>query len=343
MRHVRTLVVLGTLITLGAVGTLTAAPALASSKCHINEHEYVNKRGEVTCESTKEHEQFQSFTYCPFHEPPLNSEFTETQGCDWALSSYKEKWSSTKAKETWEATFGRPAPDEGSEFTAGNITVPLRNPIILLGGFEENEETGEEAWLGAIGAPTIEPVAQAGPRLTKAIDKEKLSPSELERYDYYVQDARQTKTTVTIELAGPATGIELNAANLVEETGTAFSFPVKVKLGNAFLGESCYVGSNEHPIVVEYTTGTAGELRGKTGPITGGKNGFILSIPTSTLVSNTFETPGAEGCGIGGGADEALDAALGFPSPAGHNTSVLNGALKQIGAELAEEGLRGEI
>jgi len=337
-------VVLGTLITHGAVGASTAAPALASSKCRTHEHEYVNKNGEVTCETTKEHEQFQSFTYCPFHEPPVSPEFSETQGCDWALSSYGEKWSSAAAKATWEETFGRSAPDQGSEFTAGNITVPLRNPIILLGGFEENENTGEAAWLGARGAPTIEPVAQAGPPLTKAIDKEKLSPAELERYDYYVQDTRHTKTTVTIELAGPATAIKLNAANLVDEVGTAFSFPVKVKLGNAFLGETCYVGSNEHPIVVEYTTGTAGTLRGKAGPITGGgKNGFILTIPTSTLVSNTFETPGAEGCGISGGADEALDAALGFPSPAGHNSSVLNGALRQAGATLVEEALRGEV
>ena len=187
-----------------------------------------------------------------------------------------------------------------------------------------------------------EPVAETGPPLPKDVDRTKLSPAELSRYLATVHN-HETKVTATVELAGSARNIKLNEINLLEETGVAFGFPVKVKLSNPFLGNSCYVGSDTSPIVVDFTTGTAGELRGKAGNLTSNKNGSILTVVSDTLVSNSFAAPGVEGCGVEGGADEALDSALGLPAPAGHNVAILNGAFKQVGAETAEEGLAGNI
>ena len=136
----------------------------------------------------------------------------------------------------------------------------------------------------------------------------------------------------------------MNVSALLGEEGTAFSFPVKVKLSNPFFGNSCYVGSDASPIVVEFTTGTSGELKGKSGSsLTEDKNGFVVTIRTDTLVNNAFASPGVEGCGVEGGADEAIDSALGLPSPGGHNLSVLNGTLKIATAENAKEGLEGKI
>ena len=61
--------------------------------------------------------------------------------------------------------------------------------------------------------------------------------------------------TATVELAGPATAIKLNAENLITQSGTAIQMPVKVKLDNRLLGSNCYIGSNSSPMVLNLTTG----------------------------------------------------------------------------------------
>jgi hypothetical protein len=313
VRHVR-------MLTLFALG---AALAMA----------LVGPASAVANKEATEKAEFQAFANCPFHEiveeHPLNA-------CTWAQSSYKERWESKTQKEAYEAEHG-PTPGLLSHFTAGNISVALKLPITLRGGVTEKEiEPTELVFSGAEGAPTIQPVAQAGPPLTKSVDKADLSGSELDRFNYYVKVAKETKTTATVELAGSARNIHLNLANLLDGEGTAFSFPVKVKLGSGFVGSNCYVGSDENPIVVNFTTGTSGELQGKLGQLTFGEMG-ILTTWGNTLVASGFASPGAEGCGVEGGADEAINAALGLPSS--NNSSVLNGVLKLAGAENVEEHL----
>jgi hypothetical protein len=333
MRHLKNIGLC--LVAAVALGGLAATPALAhAKKCS---HEYVKSNGERICESVTEHAVWQSFANCPFHEAPYSSEYEETNGCLWAESSAKEQFTSKAEKE---ALAGRV--DLPSEFTAGKVTVKMTQPIVLKGGFEENLNTGIEKWVGARGAPTIQPVAQPGPSLTKGVDTSLLSPAELERYTYYVKDAKETKTTATVELAGPASELAVNPGNLLTEEGTAFSFPVKVKLNNPFLGESCYVGSDEHPITVEFTTGTSGELKGKAGNVTFPTQGYLIVIRNDTLVSSDFASPGVEGCGVDGGADAALNSALGLPSATG-NTAVIDGTLRQTGTRAAEWALNNEI
>ena len=90
------------------------------------------------------------------------------------------------------------------------------------------------------------------------------------------------------------------------------------------------------PIVVNFTTGTSGELQGKVGKLAFNEVGIITTWG-NTLVASGFASPGAEGCGVEGGADAAINAALGLPSAS--NTSVLNGVLKLAGAENVEEHL----
>ena len=286
----------------------------------------------------KEQAEFQAFANCPFGA-------SAELDCSWAGSTYLERWPGQKRKEEWEAQRERKPPERPSEFTAGNVTVPLKQTITLRGGIgftEEGEET-KETWFGAVGAATIEPVAQAARPLYKDVNPALLSPSELNRYNYYVKVSKETKVTATVELAGPASSITVNVANLLSETGTAFAFPVKLKLSNPYFGDSCYVGSDASPILVDFTTGTSGELRGKNGSMLASGHNGILTVFTDTLVNGTFASPGVEGCGVGGGADAAIDSALGLPSPAGANTTVLNGTLKLSTAENAKEGLEGKI
>lgn len=324
------------LIAVFAMAAMASSPAMAET-CKKGEHLYGG-----TCETEREHAQFQAFANCPFEAAPFGEEgYQGVQGCVWAESSAKEKFRNKAEQEALEAE-GRV--DLPSQFTAGNVTVKLKMPIVLKGGFEEKIAGGEEGkyqWIGAEGADTIQPVAQPAPPLSKDVDTSKLSASELERYNYVVHISKQTKTTATVELAGPATALILNEENLLLETGIAFGFPVKVKLSNPFVGNNCYVGSDEHPIMVEFTTGTAGALKGKRGTLTTSNQGAILDVSNDTLVSSGFSTPGVEGCGVEGGADEAINSALGLPATEG--TAVIDGAFKQASHDVAKEGLEGTL
>ena len=312
-----------------ALAAATGAAPAAASSCHG--HEY----GEA-CETEREHAEFEGFANCPFGA-------SEELDCSWAKSSYTESWPSAKVKEEWELERGRTPPGLTSEIKAGNVTVLLKQAITLRGGIGFNEE-GEETWFGAVGVETIQPVAEAATPLSKDVDTALLSSSELNRYNYYIKVAKEVRVTATVELAGPASAIQVSATNLLEESGPAFTFPVKLKLSNPFLGPECYVGSNASPISVAFTTGTSGTLQGKNGSkIKGDRNGYILTVPTDTLVNNTFASPGVEGCGVEGGADAAVDAVLGLPSPSGQNIAVLNGTLKLSTAEDAKLGLEEKI
>ena len=306
---------------------LGAALPVAASGARVKYGEYL--------ETEAEHAAFLAFAACPFGA-------SDELDCSWAQSTYKEQWPSAKAKEEYEVGRERNPPGLTSEFTAGKITIPFKQSILLRGGIGVSEEG--DTWFGAQGAETIQPVAQVGQPLKKDVNTSLLSQSELNRYDYYVRVSKETKVTATVELAGPPSAITVNVNNLLTEQGTAFGFPVKVKLSNGFLGADCYVGSDSNPIVVEFTTGKSGALEGKSGStLKQDKNGFIVTLFTDTLVNGTFASPGVEGCGVERGADAAINSALGLPSPSGQNTTVLNGTLKLATGPTALEGLEGKI
>ena len=258
-------------------------------------------------------------------------------------SYYKETFKSKHEEEEYLSSHPEYQGGQVSYFTAGKVTVPLKMPISLRGGFiSGGGEPGDQTWVAAVGAATIEPVAQKSIPLTKGVNPALLSQSELERYDYYVHIGKETKTYATVELAGPVDHLIINLNHILEEEGTAFVFPVKVKLSNPFLGEHCDAGLDASPIEVPFTTGTAGELRGKFGEFVSEASSDILVDWGQTLVSDEFASPGVEGCGVEGRADEAVDSALGTPAPTG-NKSVLNGVLKLAGPETTKRAFNGEV
>ncbi|MGA8362981.1 MAG: hypothetical protein WB709_00500, partial [Solirubrobacteraceae bacterium] len=139
--------------------------------------------------------------------------------------------------------------------------------------------------------------------------------------------------------------IGLNEENLLTATGTALSLPVKVKLDNPLLGESCFIGSNAHPISLSLTTGTTSPpkpnepIKGNVGTLESAGEGAILIVSKNSLVNNSFAAPEAEGCGgiFAFLIDALVDGKLGLPSASGHNTAILNGTLYQSGAEAVRE------
>jgi hypothetical protein len=221
---------------------------------------------------------------------------------------------------------------EGSEFKAGNIQVPLSKPIVLKGGDILNEETGLFTFVGAETGPTISKVAQELPGgLESIVDPTKLSGTEAARYHKIVNEGK-TKTTVTVELAGPASSIYVNPFAIFEGVGTALEVPVQIKLSNPFLGGACYAGSNAHPIVVAMTTGESGALKGNVGEVEFHAGGEIVVFHNNSLVNGLYVAPGVYGCGQINGADEAVNSKSGLPAEPGASTVVLKGELWASGA-----------
>jgi hypothetical protein len=139
------------------------------------------------------------------------------------------------------------------------------------------------------------------------------------------------EVTATAELAGP---VEMHGNDLLSRSGTAVSLPLKVKLENPALGESCYIGSEAEPVEPHLTTGTTDPpepnkpISGAIGQITFGAGENITILPVS-LVDNAFSVPGANGCGaVPLLFDPLVDASAGLPSAAGHNTAIENGVLE---------------
>ncbi len=166
-----------------------------------------------------------------------------------------------------------------------------------------------------------------------------LDKEQKERFEEFINKGL-TGVTETTELAGPASDIGLNTENLLFEEGTALSLPVKIKLGNAFLGSSCYIGSDSNPIVIDFTTGTTEPpppnepIKGAAGTFEHNEEFTLITLSGGRLVNNSYAAPEATGCG--GPFSSIVDpvnAELGLPSAAGHNTAILEGKLSTANAE----------
>lgn len=130
--------------------------------------------------------------------------------------------------------------------------------------------------------------------------------------------------------------LQLHAeSELVAVAGTPFTDPftlkIKVKLENPLLSNTCYIGSNSNPIVLNLTTNTTNPPPPNT-PISGslGEPEIDPGLPgpvirsENVLVDNAFAVPAASGCGFFGlGIIDALvNSVSGLPSAAGNNEAV---------------------
>ena len=150
-----------------------------------------------------------------------------------------------------------------------------------------------------------------------------------------------TSAIVQIEPAGPITDFAPLSAG---ENYPLFKMPVKLHLLNAFLGLSCYVGSNSNPIVLSPTSGTTAPpppnqpIKGTVGTIgiSRDPNGFgstIVGFSGANLVDNALSVPGANGCGILGSANWIVNSLFGLPSAAGHNAITLSSVTTSLAVD----------
>jgi len=235
------------------------------------------------------------------------------------------------------------AQTEAGEFTVGKRTVPITKTIVLQGGFKGAGSKIE--FIGAEDGNTLSKVALPVPGgLLNIVAPEFLPKFLQEIFNNFINEGI-TGVTATTELAAPASHIGLNTENLLFEKGTALSLPVKIKLDNTFLGAACFVGSNAAPIVINFTTGTTEPpepnkpIKGTAGKFEHNAEFTRITLNGGRLVNNSFAAPGAEGCGgfLSFLIDPAVNAALGLPAAAGHNTAILEGKLSTANAEAVRE------
>jgi hypothetical protein len=240
---------------------------------------------------------------------------------------------------------------ESGEVVIGNKAVPIEKTITLQGGLDENEETAEVSFVAAKDGNTLSKTPQKVPGGLAGLVKcseikgagllEKLERGSCEA----IFENGLTGVNATTELAAPASSIGISLANLLNGTGTALELPIKVHLENPLLGSKCYIGSNSSPIVLKLTTGTTSPplpnkpIKGNPGTLSFNGEGTILTLSGNSLVNNEFAAPATNGCGelfeflIG----PIVNSSLGVPAASGHNTAILNGTLKQAGAEVVQE------
>ena len=249
------------------------------------------------------------------------------------------------------------AKTESGKFIIGNRTVPIENAITLQGGFEEEnpcnypfQGKGEcrMPFVAAADGNTLSKTAQNVPGgLLNLVKCKEISNKYEREFCEAIFEKGALGVTATAELAAPASSIGLSEAALFEPILSeafgipALQLPVKVKLSNTLLGESCYIGSNAEPIVLNLITGKTNppkpneSITGNPGTIEGNEEGTILTVSHNSLVDNSFAAPGVNGCGgsFSSVIDPLVNKALGLPSAAGTNTVILEGTLKQASPE----------
>jgi hypothetical protein len=227
----------------------------------------------------------------------------------------------------------------GGSFVVGKKIVPLKHPVLLQGGFEFTE-SGAQQFYGAEDGNTLSKTPQPVPGGLLGLEAPASWPKFLRDLFNETINNGLTGVTATVELAAPATSIQLNPVNLLLEEGTALSLPVKIKLDNPFLGSNCYIGSTSSPVVIDFTTGTTAPpspnkpIKGAAGTISTNEAQTLITASGGRLVNNSFAASGANGCGglFSFLIDPFVNSIVGVPSAAGHNTAILEGKLSSADA-----------
>jgi len=233
------------------------------------------------------------------------------------------------------------------EFTIGTTKVPINKPIILQGGAVKTGSSNPNEYflLPAKDGNSLSKTELNVPGgLTGLVNCEEIKGSgffeALERATCKaIFENKTTGVTATTELvANMKNPAILNLAAIFLEEGTGLTLPLRVHLKNPLLGEGCYIGSEASPIQLHLTTGATSpplpnkSIHGKLGVLSEEeeKGQELLVDNNNTLVDNAFSAPVAEGCGgfFSFLINPIIDAKIGLPSAAGHNTAVLSGTLK---------------
>jgi hypothetical protein len=147
-----------------------------------------------------------------------------------------------------------------------------------------------------------------------------------------------TVTAIT-QSAGTPSDFDLFAG--IQTGVPIITLPIKIQLQSPALGPSCFIGSDQDPIVLHPQNTDLSDAISVGGFFTFDPNGVpnLAGLDRSLLITgevqgdDTFAVPGATGCGPNGDGslDAAVNAIVGLPSPAGNNQLVLQDAASALG------------
>ena len=226
----------------------------------------------------------------------------------------------------------------GGTIILGKKTTPIETvPVILQGGYTETnrEKKHISKFIAATNGITLSKVPENVPGGLLGIVPPESAPWLVKVLSKFFFENSITGVKATLELAKPASEIEISEFNLLGAEGLALKLPVKVRLENPFLGSSCYVGSSSSPLIWNLTTGVTSPPEGIT-PMEG-KPGFpevfekgeITKVTENELVENDWSAPEATGCGgvISFLVDPIIDSQLGLPAKAGVSSALMKNTI----------------
>ncbi|MGO4699983.1 hypothetical protein [Dyella sp. 2RAB6] len=233
-------------------------------------------------------------------------------------------------------------------FKIGKATVPINKPIVLQGGVNNIAGLGN-LYVPVDGAPAMSPTALDVPGgLLGLMEPDSTWPGPLVQLFWHIVNT-VNDVTATAEPVGPAQANLINASfpPPPPEDPTVIKLQIRIHLQNPFLGNTCYIGSASHPIVLNLVANTTSPPPPNS-PISGvpavlsfvnttNPDGQILMAENGTLVDNSFAVPKAEGCGntllpipiitpiLQGIITAAVNLKEGLPAAAGKNTAIMIG------------------
>jgi sugar lactone lactonase YvrE len=147
--------------------------------------------------------------------------------------------------------------------------------------------------------------------------------------------------TVTAVTQSAGTPSDFNLFAGISTGVPIIALPIKIHLQNAALGPSCFIGSDQDPIVLHPENTDLSNAESIGGFFTFDPDGTpnlagvdaSLQITGAVQGDDTFAVPGAQGCGPNGDGslDPLVNAVVGVPSPAGSNQLVLDDAASGLG------------
>jgi hypothetical protein len=158
-----------------------------------------------------------------------------------------------------------------------------------------------------------------------------------------ITNSELNRVTATVVPAGQPSDFNRIAALIQGQP--IITLPVKVHLEHPLLAPTCHIGSDSDPIVLRPENTTQPSLSAASGDLDGTPNptgALAVLTGVSTQGDDTFAVPGAQGCGLLGLIDTAINAQQGLPSPSGNNELVLNNASAGLITESAQGPLSGQ-
>ncbi|WP_137724052.1 hypothetical protein [Prescottella subtropica] len=104
--------------------------------------------------------------------------------------------------------------------------------------------------------------------------------------------------------------------NLPSPEDMTVKLPVRLKLSNPMLGNNCYIGTSDKPVIFDLKVDP--DTGGQPSAIPGGAVGTYF--PDYTASATDFAVPGATGCGLFGSLNWAVNLRAGLPSASGKNS-----------------------